>query len=154
MTGSEQASIATLGRRVDLLDDDVKQLRAELEDYRHESERADQDMSSTMSEVANKLDRHLAKDGEQYRDQDRKIVAIQASIDALAEELREPMEVWRTTKYGAKAASLLVSFVRWAVPIGAAALIGYNAWQAKMLTDIRAELPSAVASAAHKGSEE
>jgi hypothetical protein len=51
------------------------------------------------------------------------------------------MEVWRTTKYGAKAISLLVLFVRWVVPIGAAALIGYNAWQAKILTEIRNEIP-------------
>ena len=80
-----------------------------------------------------------------------RINRLQESVDAISFDLKEPMEVWRTTKYGARAASMIVTFVRWVVPIGAAALIGYNAWQAKILTEIRAEIPQSSVSTTKPG---
>ena len=53
------------------------------------------------------------------------------------------MEVYRTTKYGAKAATVIVAFVRWAIPVFVGLLIGYNALQVKMLDDLKLRLPAA-----------
>ena len=44
----------------------------------------------------------------------------------------------KTTKYGARAATLIMDLVRWFVPLAAGLLIGYNALQAKMLADLQA----------------
>jgi hypothetical protein len=108
-------------------------------------------MADALIKVHEKLDYTMAMQTSRHADQAAQIQRIQASIDGLSFDLKEPMEVWRTTKYGAKAISLLVLFVRWVVPIGAAALIGYNAWQAKILTEIRNEIPPPSVSTAKPG---
>jgi predicted phosphoribosyltransferase len=151
MTAQENAELAALGRRVDALDEEVRKLRGEFDNYRVTSENADRDMVAAMGALDGKLDRHVVVEDQQYREQDKKISEIQRSIAALLEELKEPMEVYKTTKYGAKAATSLVYLVRYLVPIGAAVIIGYNAWQAKVLEDARAAIPATTASAAqHK----
>lgn len=99
-------------------------------------------MAVSMGAIDSKLDRHVAQEDAQYREQDRKITGIRAAIDTLSEELKEPMEVYRTAKYGAKATTLLVAFVKWAVPVCVGLLIGYNALQAKMLAEVRGAEPA------------
>jgi hypothetical protein len=129
----------------DLLSVDVERFRSELCRVADRAEQADRRLADEMAEalvkVHDKLDQTISMQASRHADQAAQIHRIQASIDGIADDLKEPMEVWRTTKYGAKAISLLVLFVRWVVPIGAAALIGYNAWQAKILTEIRNEIP-------------
>lgn len=160
MTGPENISIATLVQRVDSLDSDVKTLRREFEDYRKKSEKADDTMSWAMTSLTGKLDKHVSVENEQYSEQrrmaeehDRKISDTQKSIADLAAELKEPMEVYRTTKYGARAAAMLVALVRWAIPLGVGLLIGYNALQAKMASDLQAQRP-ATTNAAGKGGDQ
>jgi predicted RNase H-like nuclease (RuvC/YqgF family) len=151
MTGQEHLGIEALGRRVDSLDADVKNLRTEFESYRKASENADRDMASAMSRMDTKLDRHVAIEDQQYREQDIKITGIQTAIATLSEELKEPLEIYKTTKYGAKAATTVVTVFRFLVPLGVAVLLGYNAWQAKMLNDLKAELPKEVATMKQQG---
>jgi hypothetical protein len=155
MTDEQEARHRALYDRVNLLSVDVERFRSELCRVADMAEQADRRLADEMAEalvkVHDKLDHTISMQTSRHADQAAQIHRIQASIDGIADDLKEPMEVWRTTKYGAKAISLLVLFVRWVVPIGAAALIGYNAWQAKMLTEIRADLPSPSVSATKTG---
>lgn len=144
MTVTENTTISALVARVESLDSDVKTLRREFEDYRKKSEKADDGMSWAMTSLTGKFDKHVSVEQEQYSEQltmaqehDRKITDTQKAISDLAAELKEPMEVYRTAKYGAKATTLLVTFVRWAIPIGVGLLIGFNALQTKMLEDLK-----------------
>jgi hypothetical protein len=145
MTDDQEARHRALSDRVNLLSVDVERFRSELCRVADRAEQADRRLADEMAEalvkVHDKLDQTISMQASRHADQAAQIHRIQASIDGIADDLKEPMEVWRTTKYGAKAISLLVLFVRWVVPIGAAALIGYNAWQAKILTEIRNEIP-------------
>lgn len=145
MTDDQEARHRALSDRVNLLSVDVERFRSELCRVADTAEQADRRLADEMAEalvkVHDKLDQTISMQASRHADQAAQIHRIQASIDGIADDLKEPMEVWRTTKYGAKAISLLVLFVRWVVPIGAAALIGYNAWQAKILTEIRNEIP-------------
>ena len=145
MTGEQEERHRDLAERVGALSRDVDRFRAELDKVSDRAEQADRrladEMADALVKVHDKLDQTISMQASRHAEQAAQIHRIQSSIDGLASDLKEPMEVWRTTKYGAKAASLLVLFVRWAVPIGAAALIGYNAWQAKILTEIRNEIP-------------
>jgi hypothetical protein len=152
MTGEQEERHRALAERVCALSRDVDRFRAELEKVSDRAEQADRrladEMADALIKVHEKLDYTMAMQTSRHADQAAQIHRIQASIDGLSFDLKEPMEVWRTTKYGAKAISLLMLFVRWIVPIGAAALIGYNAWQAKILTEIRAEIPQSSVSTA------
>jgi hypothetical protein len=145
MTEDQEARHRALSDRVNLLSVDVERFRSELCRVADRAEQADRRLADEMAEalvkVHDKLDQTISMQASRHADQAEQIHRIQSSIDGLSADLKEPMEVWRTTKYGAKAIRVLVLFVRWVVPIGAAALIGYNAWQAKMLTEIRAEFP-------------
>jgi len=142
MTDSEKLSIEALARRIEFIDRDVKNLREEFDEFRQASVQADKDLAGVMGAIDTKLDRHVAQEDVQYREQDRKTTKIQEAITALSEELKEPMEVYRTAKYGAKATTLLVAFVKWAVPVCVGLLIGYNALQAKMLAEVRGAEPA------------
>lgn len=142
MTESENLNIESLSRRIEFIDRDVKNLREEFDEFRQTSVQADKDLAGAMVAIDSKLDRHVVQEDVQYREQDRKIVGIRDAIDTLSEELKEPMEVYRTAKYGAKATTLLVAFVKWAVPVCVGLLIGYNALQAKMLAEVRGAEPA------------
>lgn len=142
MTESENLNIESLSRRIEFIDRDVKNLREEFDEFRQTSVQADNDLAGAMVAIDSKLDRHVVQEDVQYREQDRKIVGIRDAIDTLSEELKEPMEVYRTAKYGAKATTLLVAFVKWAVPVCVGLLIGYNALQAKMLAEVRGAEPA------------
>jgi predicted nucleic acid-binding Zn-ribbon protein len=156
MTGSEQTGLAALGRRVDALDQDVRNLRGEFDRYRQASESADRDMAVVMEKMDSKLDRHVAVEDQKYREQDRKMTDIQRSIVAMRDELKEPMEAWRTAKYGSKAAGFIASIARAVGPIVVAVIVGLGALQTKMLADIKTEIqPSATVNAGHaKGGDE
>ena len=155
MTDDQEARHRALSDRVNLLSVDVERFRSELCRVADRAEQADRrladEMADALIKVHEKLDHTMAMQTSRHADQAAQIQRIQASIDGLSFDLKEPMEVWRTTKYGAKAISLLVLFVRWVVPIGAAALIGYNAWQAKILTEIRNDIPTPSVSTAKPG---
>mgnify|MGYP001279829121 CR=1 FL=1 len=111
----------------------MKNLREEFDEFRQTSVQADKDLAGALGAIDTKLYRHVAQEDVQYREQDQKTTKIQEAITTLSDELKEPMEVYRTAKYGAKATTLLVSFVRWAVPVGVGLLIGYNALQSKIM---------------------
>ena len=155
MTDDQEARQKSLSDRVNLLSVDVERFRSELCRVADRAEQADRKLADEMAEalvkVHDKLDQTIVQQSLRHSDQAAQINRLQASVDTLSCDLKEPMEVWRTTKYGAKAISLLVLFVRWVVPIGAAALIGYNAWQAKILTEIRNEIPQPSVSTAKPG---
>ena len=155
MTAEQEEKHRALADRVGALSRDVDRFRAELEKVADRAEQADRRLADEMAyalvKVHDKLDQTISMQASRHAEQAAQIHRIQSSIDGLASDLKEPMEVWRTTKYGAKAASLLVLFVRWAVPIWAAALIGYSAWQAKMLNEIRAEIPPSSVSTTKPG---
>ena len=144
MTESENLNIESLSRRIAFIDRDVKNLREEFDEFRQTSVQADKDLAGAMVAIDSKLDRHVVQEDVQYREQDRKIVGILGAIGTLSEELKEPMEVYRTAKYGAKATTLLVAFVKWAVPVCVGLLIGYNALQAKMLAEVRGAEPATI----------
>lgn len=152
MTDDQEARLRALSDRVNLLSVDVERFRSELCRVADRAEQADRRLADEMAEalvkVHDKLDQTIAQQSLRHSDQAAQINRLQESVDAISFDLKEPMEVWRTTKYGARAASMIVTFVRWIVPIGAAALIGYNAWQAKILTEIRAEIPQSSVSTA------
>ena len=152
MTDDQEARLRALSDRVNLLSVDVERFRSELCRVADRAEQADRRLADEMAEalvkVHDKLDQTIAQQSLRHSDQAAQINRLQESVDAISFDLKEPMEVWRTTKYGARAASMIVTFVRWVVPIGAAALIGYNAWQAKILTEIRAEIPQSSVSTA------
>ena len=145
MTSEQEEMHRMLTVRVNALSDDVDRFRAELCKVADRAEQADRrladEMADALVKVHDKLDQTIAQQAARHADQAIQITHLQASIDSLSSDLKEPTDVWRTTKYGAKAAHVLAEVVRWVVPICAAALIGYNAWQAKMLADIRAEMP-------------
>ncbi len=149
MTSSDNTNIDDLIRRVSSLDSDVKTLRTEFEQYRTKSSKADDAMSWAMTSITGKLDDHIKKEDKKYieqnaiaQDQIRKLDETQKAIASLSAELKEPMEVYRTAKYGAKATTMLVTFVRWAVPIGVALLIGYNALQTRLINELVSEHPT------------
>lgn len=150
MTGEQEERHLHLVERVGALSRDVDRFRAELEKVADRAAQADRrladEMADALIKVHEKLDHTMAMQTSRHADQAAQIHRIQSSIDGLSNDLREPMEVWKTTKYGAKAASAVIMFIRWVVPIFAALLIGYNAWQAKMLTEIRADMASPSAS--------
>lgn len=155
MTDDQEARLRALSDRVNLLSVDVERFRSELCRVADRAEQADRRLADEMAEalvkVHDKLDQTIAQQSLRHSDQAAQINRLQESVDAISFDLKEPMEVWRTTKYGARAASMIVTFVRWVVPIGAAALIGYNAWQAKILTEIRAEIPQSSVSTTKPG---
>ena len=155
MTDDQEARLRALSDRVNLLSADVERFRSELCRVADRAEQADRRLADEMAEalvkVHDKLDQTIAQQSLRHSDQAAQINRLHESVDAISFDLKEPMEVWRTTKYGARAASMIVTFVRWVVPIGAAALIGYNAWQAKILTEIRAEIPQSSVSTTKPG---
>lgn len=136
-------------RKVESLEATLRTLRADFEEYRRKSEGADSHMSWAISSLTGKLDKHREDEKNQYEQQiamgnslNQKILETQKAIHELSTELKEPMEVYKTAKYGVRATTLLVTVVRWAIPLGVALVIGYNAWQAKMLADLKTSLPA------------
>lgn len=142
MADEESKSLSSVSARVSALSNEVQKLNYDFEELRHATEKSDKelaaDMASALMRANEKLDKYVAQEGIYHVEQDRKINELQRSINSLADDLKEPLEVYKTTKYGARAATLIVDLVRWFVPLAAGLLIGYNALQAKMLADLQA----------------
>lgn len=137
MTYTEKSGLSEIAAKVEALDGDVKKLRNEFDEYRTQSINSDAATTVAMTKIENKLDKHVLQEDKQYREQDEKITDIQKSIKSLSEELKEPMEVYKTAKYGAKAATVLVAIVRFVIPGVIGLLVGYNALQVKVFSDIQ-----------------
>lgn len=126
-------------RKVESLGSAVRTLRTDFEAYRKKSEAADGHMSWAITSLTGKFDSHRKDEKSQYEKQvamgsalDRKIEATQKAIADLSAELKEPMEVYKAAKYGAKATNAIASLIRWAIPLCVALVVGYNALQSKL----------------------
>jgi len=100
----------TLDERISLLDKDVKNLRVEFDDHRKQSVLSDKELSNTIRQLDAKIDLHLANEALQHKQLNENILAITTgvqnnhkNITLLRDELQEPLEVYKTAKYGAKA---------------------------------------------------
>lgn len=147
MTDEQIAMHKALHKRVDDLSIDIDRFRKEIDRVSERAELADRKLADEMAEalikVNEKLDHTILQQTTMHRDQALQITRLQSSIDALSEDLKEPMEIYKTTKYGARAATWIVTTVRFMVPLGVAVLLGYNAWQTKMINEIKSEFPKA-----------
>jgi hypothetical protein len=97
-------------------------------------------MADALVKVHDKLDQTIAQQAARHADQAIQMSRLQSSIDKLDMDLKEPMEAWKTAKYGSKAAAFLASIARAIGPILIAAIVGIGALQTKMLVDIKTEI--------------
>jgi len=130
--------------RVNALSDDVDRFRAELCKVADRAEQADRrladEMADALVKVHDKLDQTIAQQAARHADQAIQMSRLQSSIDKLDMDLKEPMEAWKTAKYGSKAASFLASIARSIGPMVIAVVVGIGALQTKMLVDIKTEI--------------
>lgn len=96
--------IAELITKVELLDGDVKRLRSDFEDH-SKSEAMKIEMLSA------------------------NLVTIQVKLDQLLQEIKEPMEAYRTTKYGMSFLKFLVETAKWLIPV-LILIFGYSTFNA------------------------
>lgn len=158
MTDDQAEKHRQLTLRVNALSDDVERFRLELGKVADRAEQADRKLADEMAEalvkVHDKLDQTIAQQAARHADQAMQISRLQSSIDGLSADLREPMEAWRTAKYGSKAAVFVAGVARAVGPILVAIILGFGALQTKMLVDIKTEVqPSTSADGRHKGGE-
>lgn len=55
------------------------------------------------------------------------LVSIQVKLDQLLLEIKEPMEAYKTTKYGMHFLKYLADTAKWLVPLVTALILGYSA---------------------------
>ena len=144
MTSEQEEMHRMLTVRVNALSDDVDRFRAELCKVADRAEQADRrladEMADALVKVHDKLDQTIAQQAARHADQAIQMSRLQSSIDKLDMDLKEPMEAWKTAKYGSKAAAFLASIARAIGPILIAAIVGIGALQTKMLVDIKTEI--------------
>ena len=121
----------TLDERIFLLDKDVKNLRVEFDDHRRQTNISDSEMAKTIRQLDEKINTHLANEEIQRKKLNSNIETITtgiqtnlASITLLRDELVEPLEVYKTVKYGAKASRIVASTVKIVILIIVGALTG------------------------------
>lgn len=133
----------TLAEKVAVLDKDVQNLRVEFNDFRKNSLTADKKIAETITKLDAKIDLHLVNEEIQHKQLNENILNINTavnsnakSVEALRDELKEPLEVYKTAKYGARAGKIFVETMKWLAPLVAGILLGWNALQVKQLDNI------------------
>jgi hypothetical protein len=90
-----------LAARVEELDKDVQKLRAEFEG-------------------------HLVIEDKRYREIVATLATLQTKIDQLLVEIKEPLESYKTAKYGISFVRVIVEAVKWLLPLIVGVVIGYG----------------------------
>ena len=97
MADEESKSLSSVSARVSALSNEVQKLHYDFEELRHATEKSDKelaaDMASALMRANEKLDKYVAQEGIYHVEQDRKINELQRSINSLADDLKEPLEV-------------------------------------------------------------
>jgi len=132
-TGRRETDIdeKTLDERISILDKDVKNLRVEFDDHRRQTNISDSEMAKTIRQLDERINTHLANEEIQHRKLNSSIETITTGIQTnltnitlLRDELVEPLEVYKTVKYGAKASRIVASTVKIVILIIVGALTG------------------------------
>ena len=105
--------ILQLINRVEQLDSDIKRLRSDFEDH--------------SSNEALKVEMLNAT-----------LVTIQVKLDQLLIEIKEPMETYKTAKYGVSFLKWIGDTAKWLIPLAIALTLGYSAMDG---LKIKTELP-------------
>ena len=100
-TQEHDKEIALLAARVHELDDDVKKLREEFES-------------------------HLVIEDTRYREIILALADIKIKIDQLCVEIKDPIEAYKTGKYGVGFVKGFVDMAKWAGPLLLGVLIGFG----------------------------
>ncbi len=157
MTSAENISLAALTSRVSTMEREVKQLRDDFDSTRQEfaeshrqSVENDADLAQKMGGITEELRKHVRNEDKQYTEQkalqieqDRKITQVQDAVTQIAADLKEPLEVYKVAKYGAKGTQLLASFIKSIWPLVAGILLGVMAFQYKATGQVAVSLPQA-----------
>lgn len=98
----------TLTVKVDNLDHDVKRLKAEFE-------------SHVVSEDFKYKEIKTSIDGLQ-----RTVESLSKTVETLIVEIKEPLESYKTAKYGVAFLKVVSNTAKWALPLLVALLIGYS----------------------------
>lgn len=99
---STDSQITQLIAKVEQLDSDVKKLRTDFDDHSRNEALKVEMLSATL-------------------------VAIQVKLDQLLIEIKEPLESYKTAKYGMNFVKWVVETAKWAVPLIVGSMIGYGA---------------------------
>lgn len=114
---STDNQISQLIVKVEQLDNDVKKLKSDFEDHSTNEALKVEMLSATL-------------------------VAIQVKLDQLLIEIKEPLESYKTAKYGMNFVKWVADTAKWAVPLIVGSMIGYgalNAIEAKISEPIKQE---------------
>ena len=98
---AQDIELAKLVARVEELDSDVQKLRAD-------------------------FDGHLVTEDTRYRELLRTLTVLQTTIDQLLVEIKEPLESYKTAKYGFSFLKIVTETVKWLGPLLVGLWIGYG----------------------------
>lgn len=112
---SNDIQIVSLIAKVEQLDNDVQKLKKDFEDH--------------STNEAMKIEMLSAS-----------LVSIQVKLDQLLIEIKEPMEAYKTTKYGMHFLKYVGETAKWLVPLIAALVLGYSTLDA--LKEQKADKPA------------
>lgn len=96
-----ELELNALVERVEILDDDVRKLRHEFES-------------------------HVLNEDAKYKEIKQSLDNLQKTVELLVVEIKEPLESYKTAKYGMAFIKWLVNTAKWVTPIVVALAIGYG----------------------------
>ncbi|WP_028995845.1 hypothetical protein [Azonexus hydrophilus] len=98
---NQTEELIRLVARVEELDKDVQQLRNEFED-------------------------HIRLEDKKYNDIKTSIELVQLKVDQVLIEIKEPLESYKTAKYGMGFLKYIVETAKWLAPLVVGLMIGYG----------------------------
>lgn len=98
------------------------------------------ELNSEVQKLKNDFNDHAQNEATKIELLNASLVSIQVKLDQLLIEIKEPLESYKTAKYGVSFLKFIAETAKWAVPLIVGSFIGYSALDA-MHTKIDTQKP-------------
>lgn len=106
-----------LSTKVALLDKDVQNLRVEFDFHRKQSVADNTIITDSITQLDAKINEHLHAEEIRHQYLNDNVLSIQTSISSLREELREPLEIYKTARYSVQASKFIRNGILFILPL-------------------------------------
>jgi len=113
-TDTEELELST---KVALLDKDVQNLRVEFDFHRKQSVADNTIITDSITQLDAKINGHLQAEEIRHQYLNDNVLSIQTSISSLREELREPLEIYKTARYSVQASKFIRNGILFILPL-------------------------------------
>lgn len=106
-----------LSTKVALLDKDVQNLRIEFDAHRKQSIASDILITESIKRLDEKINGHLQSEEIRHQHLNNNVLSIQTTISSLREELKDPLEIYKTARYSVQASKWLRNCMLFVLPL-------------------------------------